>query len=153
LTMIAELAFERGHTYLAPTGQVATAWIPPDLSLVTADDIVRVRAIVAVHAGEQRAEQALTTIVAARAHGIDEPHWTLQYIGVRAASHGQGLGAAAVAPLLERCDADGIPCGLVSTNPRNVSFYERLGFAAVTEVPTPDGVAVLRPMHRPVIER
>ncbi len=70
-----------------------------------------------------------------------------------AAGHGRGLGAMAVAPLIERCDADGLPCGLVSTNPRNISFYERLGFVAVAEVPTPDGVAVLRPMHRPCIGR
>jgi GNAT superfamily N-acetyltransferase len=153
LSFIANLAFEQGHTYVDHTGQVATAWIPPDLSLVGPDDIDRARGIMAAHAGEQRAGQALATIVAARAHGMDEPHWTLQYIGARAASQGQGLGAAAVAPLLERCDADGLPCGLVSTNTRNVSFYERIGFVTVAEVPTPDHVAVLRPMHRPVSGR
>ena len=153
MTFIAELAFERGHTYIDLAGQVATAWIPPDLSLVTVDNFDRARAIVAEHAGEVRAGHALTTIIAARAHDMNEPHWTLQYIGVRAASHGRGLGAMAVAPLIERCNADGVPCGLVSTNPRNIAFYERLGFVAVAEVPTPDGVAVLRPMHRPCIGR
>ena len=92
MTFIAELAFERGHTYLDPAGQLATAWIPPDLSLVTIDNVDRARAIVAEHAGDARAGHALTTIIAARAHDLNEPHWTLQYIGVRSASHGRGLG-------------------------------------------------------------
>ena len=150
MTFIAGLAFERGHTYVDVSGHLATAWIPPDLSLVTAENFDRARAIVAEHASEVRAGHALTTIIAARAHDMKKPHWTLQYIGVRAASHGRGFGAMAVAPLIARCDADGVPCGLVSTNPRNISFYERLGFVAVAEIPTPDGGAVLRPMHRPV---
>jgi hypothetical protein len=41
MTFIAGLAFERGHTYVDVTGQVATAWIPPDLSLVTAENFDR----------------------------------------------------------------------------------------------------------------
>lgn len=28
-------------------------------------------------------------------------------------------------------------------------FYERLGFTVDAEVPTPDGAATMRPMHRP----
>ena len=59
----------------------------------------------------------------------------------------------AVAPLIERCDTSGVPCGLVSTNPRNISFYERLGFVTIGEVLTPDGDAVLRPVHRPGFRR
>ena len=68
---------------------------------------------------------------------------------MRTAVRGNGVGAAAVKPMLQRCDEDGLPCGLVSTYPRNVSFYERLGFASVAEVYAPDGTATLRPMQRP----
>ena len=148
MTFIVELAFERGHTYLADPPDVAVAWIPPDLSLVGPDDIARGRAIIAAHAGEARADAALETIIAARGHALDDPHWTLQYVGVRSARRGAGLGAAAVAPTLDVCDAEVLPCGLVSTNPRNVSFYERLGFRVGAEVATPDGAVALRPMHR-----
>jgi GNAT superfamily N-acetyltransferase len=149
LGFIADLCFERGHTYLSDPAGVAVAWIPPDLSLVGPDDIARGRAIIAEHAGEARAEDALTTILAARGHSLEEPHWTLQYIGVHPGRQGTGLGAAAVAPVLARCDAEGLPCGLVSSNPRNVPFYERLGFTVAAEVATPDGAATLRPMARP----
>jgi GNAT superfamily N-acetyltransferase len=149
MTFIATLAFERGHTYLADPLDVAVAWIPPDLSLVGPDDIARGRAIIAEHAGEARADDALATIVGARGHALEEPHWTLQYIGVRSTRQGRGLGAAAVAPRLQVIDAECLPCGLVSSNPRNVSLYERLGFRVDAEVATPDGAASLRPMHRP----
>lgn len=47
------------------------ACIPPDLSLVGPDDVARGRDLIAAHAGEQRADEA-----------IEAPHWTLQYIGV-----------------------------------------------------------------------
>lgn len=49
------------------------------------------------------------------------------------------------------CDAEGLPRGLVSTNRRNLPsyFYERLGFTVGAKVPTPDGAATMRPMHRP----
>jgi GNAT superfamily N-acetyltransferase len=151
LSFIAELAFERGHTYIAGRAgapDVAVAWIPPDLSLVGPDDLARGREILVEHAGESRAADAFTTIIAARAHALAVPHWTLQYIGVRAARHGQGVGAAAVAPLLALCDEERLPCGLVSTNPRNVSFYERHGFRTAAQVATPDGAATIRPMER-----
>ena len=50
--------------------------------------------------------------------------------------------------MLDVCDADGTPCFLVSTNPRTVPFYERLGFRVDAEVTTPDGAATMRAMHR-----
>jgi len=148
MRFILDLTLERGHTYVGDPLDVAVAWIPPDVSLVDQADIERGRGIVAEHAGEARSEEAFTTIIAARGHAIEAPHWTLQHIGVRASAQSTGLGAAAVAPILEICDAEERPCGLVSSNPRNVSFYERLGFEVEAEVVTPDGAAVMRPMRR-----
>ena len=148
MTFIAELVFERGHTYLAEPAEVAVAWIPPDVALVGPAEGERGRSIIAEHAGEERADAAFATIMAARGHALDEPHWTLQYLGVLRSRQGTGLGASAVAPILAVCDVEHLPCGLVSTNPRNVSFYERLGFRVIAEAATPDGSATLRPMHR-----
>jgi len=148
LTLIAELTFERGHTLIVDPPAAAIAWVPPDIELVNADAVTRAREVIAAHAGETRADEALATFVAARAHLLEEPHWTLQYIGVRRSEQSSGFGSAAAAPGLVRCDADGLPCCLISTNPKNVPFYERHGFRVAAEVPTPDGAATLRPMHR-----
>ena len=70
-----------------------------------------------------------------RRHLLEEPHWTLQYVGVRRARQGTGLGGAAVAPGLARSDDESLPCSLVSTNARNVPFYERLGFTVHSRGP------------------
>jgi len=148
LTLIAELTFEHGHTFIGERADVAVAWSPPDLELMTPDDLDRARGIIAAHAGEARADESFATIEDAYAHFLQTPHWTLQYLGVRSTDQGTGLGTAAVAPGLARCDDDGMPCSLMSSNVRNVPFYERLGFTVAAEAWTPDGVTALRPMHR-----
>ena len=148
LSFIAGMCFERGHMIVTEPAGAAVAWIPPDLSMMGPGDMDRGAAIIAEHAGEARRDEAVTTMMAAGSHSSPEAHWTLQYIGVGSALQGQGAGAALVEPYLLRCDEDGLPCGLVSSNPRNVPFYERFGFTVTAEVPNPDGSATLRPMLR-----
>ena len=150
LDFIARQCFERGHTYLSRDGAVAVAWIPPDVEFATPEVFTAAYETVAGIVGDERAAASLETVARARAHSLSDSHWTLQYFGVRAAAQGRGLGRIAVAPILAVCDAESLPCGLISTNPRNVSFYEREGFQVVAEIATPDGGATLRPMHRAV---
>jgi ribosomal protein S18 acetylase RimI-like enzyme len=146
LGMVADLCFERGHTSWCP--QAAIAWIPPDLALVGPEGMERARDLIAAHAGEDRAEQALAVVREARSRVLDEPHWTLQYVGVRPTTQGTGLGAAIANIGLAVADRDDRPCALISTNGRNVAFYERLGFEVTAAVDVPDGSAALRPMLR-----
>ncbi|WP_183095274.1 GNAT family N-acetyltransferase [Nocardioides stalactiti] len=151
LGLIAGLCFERGHTYLCD--EAAVAWVPPDLSLIGPDDVATAQGILATYAGEERAGEALAVIMAARGHVLEEPHWSLQYIGVRGAAQSAGLGVAVAKIGLATVDRDGVPCALTSTNAKNVPFYQRLGFSVTAEIPTPDGAAALRPMVRIPHER
>ena len=57
-----------------------------------------------------------------------EPHWYLAILGIDPAFQGRGLGPRLLAPVLDRCDADGLLCWLESANPKNHGFYRRLGF-------------------------
>ena len=57
-----------------------------------------------------------------------EPHWYLPVIGVDPAYQGRGLGRALMAHACERCDRDGVPFYLESSNPRNIPLYQRHGF-------------------------
>lgn len=145
-SMIAALCFERGHTFVAD--EAAVAWVPPDLALVGPDDVERAQGILVTHIGEKRAVKAFGAILDARGHTMQEPHWTLQYLGVRRPHQGFGIGAAVAQMGLRVVDCDGLPCGLTSTNARNVPFYERLGFTVAAEVAVPGGSAALRPMVR-----
>ncbi len=71
----------------------------------------------------------------------------LQFIGVTAAARSRGLGVQLVAPVLERCDAERLPAALDSSNPRNISFYRRLGFEVLWEI-RPEGGPPLQAMWR-----
>ena len=65
-----------------------------------------------------------------------------------AAEQGRGIGAAVIRPVLDRCDADGLPAYLESSNEQNLSFYARHGFRQLWEDrPAPDG-PVFRGMWR-----
>ncbi|MGH7946397.1 MAG: GNAT family N-acetyltransferase [Opitutaceae bacterium] len=76
-----------------------------------------------------------------------EPHWYLPMIGVDPARQGQGIGDQLLAHALARCDADGRPAYLESSNPRNLSLYRRHGFetlGAIQHGSSPTLVPMLR---------
>ena len=66
-------------------------------------------------------------------HHPEEPHYYLTTIGVDPAWQGRGLGAALMAPVLERCDREGVPAYLEATTPRSRALYERNGFEVTEE--------------------
>lgn len=78
----------------------------------------------------------------------DEPHWYLAAVGTRVGAQGRGYGQRVLQPMLDRCDEQGLAAYLESSNPRNVPFYHRLGFAVTGELLTPDGAAVMTLMRR-----
>ncbi len=55
--------------------------------------------------------------------------WTLAAIGVEPDLQGSGRGSALVGRLLQSLDAAGAACYLETVEPRNLSFYQRHGFA------------------------
>ena len=60
-----------------------------------------------------------------------KPHWYLPLIGVDPVRQGAGYGTELMKHSLQRCDADHKLAYLESSNPRNIPFYERLGFERI----------------------
>ena len=77
-----------------------------------------------------------------------EPHWYLSMLGVDPSSQGRGYGSALLKAGLARCDADGLPAYLESSNPKNVPLYERFGFEVLGRI-APGDFPGLIPMLRP----
>jgi ribosomal protein S18 acetylase RimI-like enzyme len=70
-----------------------------------------------------------------RLHANQQPdHWYLGYLGTRRERQGQGLGGQLLRAVLDGADATGTPAYLESSNPRNLSLYERHGFRVVGEL-------------------
>jgi len=83
------------------------------------------------------------------AHLPSEPCWFLDVVAVAPAAQGQGLGRALVRHGLQRARAGGCPAFLETGNPRNVPFYESLGFQVVGQERAPDGGPTIWFMQTP----
>lgn len=138
---------QRGHTYTNGTNEGAAVWAPPDVAIFSDVEGAALAEAMVAQCGEETLGRlmALGELVGAH-HPHDEPHFYLLLLG--AATPGRGLGGELMQPVLDRCDADGLPAYLESSSGRNVSFYERLGFEVRWEgAPEADG-PVLRGMWR-----
>ena len=117
----AECAFEIGG------GAGAALWLPPGVEPDEAELVDIVRST--VHASRQG--DLFELIQQMGQHHPQTPHWYLPFVGVEPMHQSRGLGAQLLRPILDRCDSERLPAYLESTNPRNVPFYESLGFRSV----------------------
>ena len=76
-----------------------------------------------------------------------ENTWYLPIIAVDPAYQGAGLGSQLMKKALERVDVEGLDAYLESSNPRNMSLYERCGFETMGRIQVGDSPPV-HPMIR-----
>lgn len=75
-------------------------------------------------------------------------HYYLEALGTRQDRQGSGVGSAVIRPMLDRCDAEGMPAYLESSNPRNIPFYARHGFETTGEIVVGKGAPTVTAMWR-----
>ena len=141
---------QRGHCYahVDDGGRVSGAaiWSPPDVEMLTEVEGNVFGMGVHAESGDAALERLMSVGACVGAHHPhDRPHFYLFILG--AMDKGKGVGGELLAPVLARCDADGLPAYLESSNGRNVGFYERLGFVVQWE-DAPQGGPVMRGMWR-----
>jgi len=64
---------------------------------------------------------------------FEQPWWILDVIATDPQHRRSGLGGALMAPVFERSRAEGVPCFVLTHNPRNVGFCLKYGFKLVIE--------------------
>jgi GNAT superfamily N-acetyltransferase len=82
-----------------------------------------------------------------KTHPKDE-HYYLEALGTRQDMQSKGIGSAVIRSMLDRCDAEGMPAYLESSNVRNVPFYARHGFVATGEIVVGKGAPTVTAMWR-----
>lgn len=90
--------------------------------------------------GEVAAERFLTTLSAIDPfHHRDVPHahWYVLVLGVSPEAQGTGLGRALLEPVIDRARAEGLPCYLETAQPKNLGFYQHLGFRVLVDMVEP----------------
>jgi GNAT superfamily N-acetyltransferase len=126
---------EHEQTYTTAGNAGVAVWEPPGLWKVPLVQQLRLLPAMASAFGRHlpRVLRALTVLESGHpAEPAHEPHYYLSFLGVDPPWQGRGLGAALLAPVLQRCDRDGVPAYLEASSPRNRALYERHGFV-VTE--------------------
>jgi ribosomal protein S18 acetylase RimI-like enzyme len=117
-------SFEAGAAQRTDDGIGIAIWLPPG---VNGDDGPLEAVIAESIVGEKQAEVA-AVFERAEHYRPTEPHWYLSLIGVEAFHRNNGCGAALLQSGLRRCDREHLPAYLWSSNPLNISLYERHGF-------------------------
>ena len=68
---------------------------------------------------------------------ISVPHYYLFFIGIDPFNQGKGFAGRLIRPMLDRLDAEKIPCYLTTQNERNISLYEHFGFRVIGSMTLP----------------
>lgn len=120
-------AIGAGSAFLSRDNAGAALWLPPGVGF-DEDDVVSVlRSTVSpdIH------RDVFDVMDQMGAFHPEEPHWYLPMIAVDPYRQGSGTGSALMRFALGRCDEDDLPAYLESSNPRNISLYQRFGFEVI----------------------
>ena len=136
-------AFDHGSAWTANNGQAIALWLPPGIE----PDSEGMEAALGAAVPEDRLEDMGGVFEGMAQYHPHEEHWYLPIIGADPAYLGRGLGGALMKHACARIDEDGLPAYLESSNPRNISLYERHGFEVMGEIRS-GKAPVVTPMYR-----
>lgn len=128
----------------------ASIWLPPGAyPPSTARNIRAVPAFLTMAGLFPASLGRVTRTLAAdtRAH-IETPHWYLEAIGVEPSRQGRGVGTALLQGVLAQADDQDHACYLVTSRPRNLAWYSRLGFEKVATIRPDPASPPFWPMQR-----
>jgi GNAT superfamily N-acetyltransferase len=136
-------AFEKETAYIANSCTGAALWLPPGAK----SDEESLKRLFEENTGDDIREDMKRIFEKMGKFHPTEPHWYLPMIGVDPAHQGAGIGSALMTEALKAVDRDGLIAYLESSNPKNISLYQRHGFEVIGEIQSGSS-PVLRPMLR-----
>ncbi|MBC2778664.1 GNAT family N-acetyltransferase [Parasphingopyxis marina] len=123
-------AFDEATAYITPDFEAAALWLPPGVE----PDAETMGALVAETVAPERLEEIGTFMAMQDDYHPEGEHWYLPLIAADPAHLGKGLGGALMKHALAVCDETGTTAYLESSNPRNISLYQRHGFEIMGEI-------------------
>jgi GNAT superfamily N-acetyltransferase len=113
----------------------AAAWLLPRTSEVAAAEAVAKAEFLAAvlgHRGRENYHRIVHFMAPLAAKVIPAGSWYLSIIGVLPSAQGRGIGVTLLAGTLEEASRSHAICYLETFTPRNLRFYERMGFRRVS---------------------
>ena len=137
-----------GLVYVAHDLAGAAVWMPPGPPPISEDEMGEIGSAIAATYAE------FTESIGGLVSKMEElhprePHYHLPFIGVRPGSQGRGIGSALLRPMLERCDAEGMPAYLEATSEQNRDLYLRHGFRVIAPLSLDPGPTMYRMWREP----
>jgi ribosomal protein S18 acetylase RimI-like enzyme len=139
----------QNEVWMSPDGAACVSWLAPDARHSPGGIFQKLSWVPFFFkvSGIARVGRILALLEAMAKNHPQERHFYLAYAAVSPEFQGNGLGSRLVKATLERIDEASMPVYVESSNPKNINFYERLGFVARQNI-APDGAPPLVSMWR-----
>ncbi|MBW4605622.1 MAG: GNAT family N-acetyltransferase [Calothrix sp. FI2-JRJ7] len=124
-------AMQRGEVIIAPEEQGACLWYPAEVPIFNEEfeqKLADVISIISHFSGLEAGNRFKELIQKVGANEPEAPHCEVFFLGLKPEARGKGIGKSLLKPVLNYADTKQVGCYLVSSNSRNISFYERHGF-------------------------
>jgi GNAT superfamily N-acetyltransferase len=136
------------HLVFADDDNVGVAiWKAPNQWKMATGDILRAMPAMLRGLGTRTPRMIGAFNAIEKVHPTEE-HYYLEALGTRQDMQSKGIGSAVIGHMLDRCDTEGMPAYLESSNPRNVPFYGRHGFETIGEIVVGKGAPTVTAMWR-----
>jgi ribosomal protein S18 acetylase RimI-like enzyme len=143
-----ELSMPVGESFIEGNGNGCALWVKPSAPALSLWQTLRVVGMLGMVAGWKRLSEMTEFYRQFECLAPPEPAFHLFYLAVLPEARGQGIGSALLQPVLQRCDAEGIPAYLENSNSRNLPLYERNGFKVTKKWQFAENVPPLWCMYR-----
>lgn len=134
-------ASQRGKIAISSDSLGTCVWYPAEVEIYN-EQYERVFAevvkIVTKFAGEESARRYQHLLEQLDNNEPQPNHCEVFFLGVKPSARGKGIGRDLIEPVLDYADKNQQPCYLVSSTPRNLSFYERHGFKKYSSIAITD---------------
>jgi len=138
-------AFTHGSAFCATGHSGVALWLPPGAG----PDSAALGALIERTVAPATLAELADVSQQMGAYHPQEAHWYLPLIGVDPMRQGLGLGAALMKHVLRQFDEQGALAYLESTNPKNMSLYERHGFVALGRIQVGSSPPVVPMLRHP----
>lgn len=125
------------EVWTTPERVGAALWAPPQRWRRSAMQVARGAPTAIRTIGTRLAATVRVLSVIERAHPPG-PHYYLAGLGTDPAHQRTGVASALLAPVLDRCDREGLGAYLESSKEQNLAFYNRHGFEVTRELSLPN---------------
>ena len=104
-------------------------WVPPgELPRPAVDQARSLLRFLPILARSRHRPTAFKLLSEVERNHPHHPHWYLALLGTDPAAQGRGLASSLIAPVMARCDEEGVDAYLETQKESNVAWYARFGF-------------------------